>query len=58
MDQDTTPLWYTEVDFGPGHIVLDGDTALPPMERGIGHEIWRMSKLVVAWGRGFCPVVS
>ena len=24
----------TEVDLGPGHIVLDGDPTLPPRERG------------------------
>ena len=30
MDEDST--WYTEVDLGPGHIVLDGVPAL--RERG------------------------
>jgi len=30
MDQDAT--WYTEVNLGPGHIMLDGDPATPAKE--------------------------
>ena len=31
MDQDAN--WYSEVDLGSGHIVLDGDPAPPPKKK-------------------------
>ena len=34
MDEDVTWSLGMEVDLGPGHIVLDGDPAPPPRERG------------------------
>jgi len=44
-DQDAT--WYTEVDLGPGHIVLDGDPA-PPKEAQQPPSFWHVS--IVAKG--------
>jgi len=40
----------TEVDFGPGHILLDGDPALPSPERGTATATFR-PMFIVAKGR-------